>query len=47
MSEHKSPEQVDDEDFKIDATSADKNMINKTNKEKKLSGENYDLSQDK
>lgn len=46
MSEHKTPEDVDDEDFKIEPTSADKNAITKmANKEQKDAavGKNYQL----
>jgi len=49
MNEHKTPEQVSDEDFKIEPTSGDKNTINKlANKKRKdeATGENYQLPAD-
>lgn len=49
MSEYKTPEQVSDEDYKIEPTSGDKNTINKlANKERKheATGENYQLPSD-
>jgi hypothetical protein len=46
MSEHKTSEQVSDEDFKIEPTSADKERLDKqraTEKREDATGENYQL----
>lgn len=46
MSEHKSPEQVSDEDYKVEPTNADKNVMSKLankNRNEEATGENYQL----
>jgi hypothetical protein len=41
--EHKTPEKVSDEDYKVAPTSADKQVVNKERVREHQTGENYEL----
>jgi hypothetical protein len=45
--EDKTPEQISDEDYKVAPTSADEKHLNKRDTKARVTGENYQLAEEK